>query len=51
MQQIYSEGAFIIRVIEGIKMKDNLKCIKPVKCERKSVSTVSLSKGQEYLQL
>lgn len=49
MQQTYSEGGFIIRVIKSIKMKDNLKCIKPMKCERKAVSTVFLSKAQEYI--
>lgn len=49
MQQTCSEGGFIIRVIEGIKMKDNLKSIKTMECERKAVSTAFLSKVEEYV--
>lgn len=30
-------------------MKDNLKCIKTTEYERKAVSTVFLSKAQEYV--
>lgn len=39
----------VIRFSEGIKMKDNLKSIKTMECERKAVSTVFLSKAQEYV--
>lgn len=51
MRQTYSRGGFIVRVIEGIKMKDNLKCIKPMESERKAVNTVCFSKAQNILGL